>query len=294
MKKLIALSLIVCQTIIGYAQEFPLKSSKWHYSNTGGMAPKDVYLEIIQYEKDTVVFGVAAGKLSKSTVIYLNNNLSDNLVFYYRNDSVFAIDQTANTWGLLYDFTAKSGDTIILTNFESPTSSAYEIIIDSVIPILYDTVSINRFYNHPTDNSWGFLNGYYEERIGATNFFPFYDEGIIPEHDYVRCYMDSTISINNSTISCNEGNPFGVEEFNGRTEISIYPNPTKGDLIIETSLNGFYTVDIYNILGSKILTIDFNGKYFEMDLSTFESGLYFVQLSSDKNLDSISKKLTIE
>jgi hypothetical protein len=58
--------------------------------------------------------------------------------------------------------------------------------------------------------------------------------------------------------------------------ISVYPNPTNGILNIE--LEGYFTTDVYNVLGDKILTkVESN-----LDLSSYQNGVYFV-LVKDKS-----------
>jgi hypothetical protein len=69
-----------------------------------------------------------------------------------------------------------------------------------------------------------------------------------------------TVGINTNEISSN---------------ILIYPNPTNGIISIETDEN--VSVEIYNVLGEKVISIT-NHK---IDLSTFENGMYFVLLKDE-------------
>lgn len=58
--------------------------------------------------------------------------------------------------------------------------------------------------------------------------------------------------------------------------ISIYPNPTNG--ILNIKLEGYFTADVYNVLGEKILTRTISN----LDLSSYQNGVYFV-LVKDKS-----------
>ena len=58
--------------------------------------------------------------------------------------------------------------------------------------------------------------------------------------------------------------------------LAIYPNPTKG--MINIQLEGEFTYAIHNSLGQKIVTGTANGGD-KIDLTSFENGVYFVQIS---------------
>jgi plastocyanin len=71
----------------------------------------------------------------------------------------------------------------------------------------------------------------------------------------------------------------------GGGKIAIYPNPTSGKFSFsykETAIApGIFTADIYNILGTKILSqsgLEPQTSY-EIDLTTFPDGLYFLRIS---------------
>ena len=65
--------------------------------------------------------------------------------------------------------------------------------------------------------------------------------------------------------------------------INVYPNPvTQGKLYIKRVSNNFNTVNVYSVLGSKMLQIQLNSNDLleEIDLSSLNSGLYFVEISN--------------
>jgi len=85
---------------------------------------------------------------------------------------------------------------------------------------------------------------------------------------------------------------------NQAVSLTIYPNPVKSQAAVEYTLpqNGKIKLSIYNSLGReiKLLIDDFKmaGKYkMEFDVSSFNSGIYFYCLSTDKSM--IFKKIII-
>lgn len=61
---------------------------------------------------------------------------------------------------------------------------------------------------------------------------------------------------------------------------SIYPNPSQNNINFITNANENYKVIIADYLGKTIYSNDFFGKEFSIDISNFNSGFYFVTLTS--------------
>ena len=73
--------------------------------------------------------------------------------------------------------------------------------------------------------------------------------------------------------------------------ISIYPNPTKDNLTIETNINTEQKIEITNLIGQTIYTIYINKKV-TINTSAFAKGVYILKLSSDK--ETIVRKFVKE
>jgi hypothetical protein len=88
-------------------------------------------------------------------------------------------------------------------------------------------------------------------------------------------------SLKNSTVSVNCDGSVGTGLNNYQLEnLNIYPNPTLGKLNI-VSADKINTLSITNIIGKEILFT----KYFSantIDLSSYENGVYFINISTDK------------
>ncbi len=89
--------------------------------------------------------------------------------------------------------------------------------------------------------------------------------------------------------SCSEGPITNVFE-TSLIEFKVYPNPvSQGNLnvISEESITG---VEVYNIVGAKVLTKSVNSmKTAELNLGTFEKGMYFLKITFGNNQWSITK-----
>jgi hypothetical protein len=88
-------------------------------------------------------------------------------------------------------------------------------------------------------------------------------------------------SLKNSTVSMNCDGSVGTGLNNYQLEnLNIYPNPTLGKLNI-VSADKINTLSITNIIGKKLLFAkDFSTN--TIDLSSYESGVYFINISTDK------------
>lgn len=72
-------------------------------------------------------------------------------------------------------------------------------------------------------------------------------------------------------------------------KIKIYPNPTKEFLYIK-NVNSVDKVEMYNILGEKILQINNFIESGKINLRNLSSGIYFLRISKNQNI-SVTKKI---
>lgn len=76
----------------------------------------------------------------------------------------------------------------------------------------------------------------------------------------------------------------GIEENSFATAITLYPNPTKNTLQLNTQDNTIDQVIIYTMTGSKVLQLDIDTVSPTVDVSNLASGVYYIQLYSGKNV----------
>ncbi len=79
--------------------------------------------------------------------------------------------------------------------------------------------------------------------------------------------------------------PWGIEN---ATEISVYPNPNDGKFRISINVDEEYTVDVYSLMGQKVLSIPkAKIREKEIDLTEYQKGVYLIEFRSDKDFKSV-------
>ncbi|WP_347373844.1 T9SS type A sorting domain-containing protein [Aequorivita sp. Q41] len=76
----------------------------------------------------------------------------------------------------------------------------------------------------------------------------------------------------------------GLEKNTFNKAITLYPNPAKNTLQLNTQDNTINQVNIYTMMGSKVLQLDINTVSPTVDVSSLASGVYYVQVYSGKNI----------
>jgi hypothetical protein len=76
----------------------------------------------------------------------------------------------------------------------------------------------------------------------------------------------------------------GIKENPFYKEITLFPNPTKNTLQLNTQEKTIDQVNIYTMTGSKVLQFDFDSFSPTVDVSSLASGVYYLQLYSGKNV----------
>lgn len=109
-----------------------------------------------------------------------------------------------------------------------------------------------------------------------------------PFLDYNFGYVANTVTFCSvgpcSTTSSNE--------LNNALVINIYPNPSAGKFNILTIGDiKLFEIEIYNLLGKKVLSQSMHPETNEIDLSKQANGVYFLQLKTDKG--TATKKIII-
>jgi hypothetical protein len=105
----------------------------------------------------------------------------------------------------------------------------------------------------------------------------------------LRCYehneecLYSDFSFNESIYDCYTPLYTGLENNEFENEVSVYPNPAKERLYINTSLP-IKELTICNLLGQEIQKYNMTEKTSSIDISGLKEGVYFVKLSTEKRV----------
>jgi hypothetical protein len=60
----------------------------------------------------------------------------------------------------------------------------------------------------------------------------------------------------------------------------VYPNPTKTLLNIETRVSETHYIEITYMNGQLIFSMEMEGSHHQLDLSSFQKGVYFITIKS--------------
>ena len=146
--------------------------------------------------------------------------------------------------------------------------------------------SVNSSTNNNTCNDMQYPNTFTTDVLDMDeNFMAYSTNSWMFTIDQVNV-MNATLngyrsSLKNSTVSMNCTGSISTQINNFQLEnLHIYPNPTIGKLNI-TSANKINSLSLTNIIGKQILfTENFTAN--TIDLSSFENGVYFINITTDK------------
>jgi beta-glucanase (GH16 family) len=91
------------------------------------------------------------------------------------------------------------------------------------------------------------------------------------EIDYVRVYQESVLSSIHKT---------------DRPKIKLFPNPVSDILTIQCASQSNPLAEIYNLIGQKVYSTTLTEEYSSVDVSSFESGMYVLVVSTESGRDS--------
>ncbi len=87
---------------------------------------------------------------------------------------------------------------------------------------------------------------------------------------------------NSSSITQSVSLCTALENRNVENVILIYPNPTKGNIII-TGINETAKIIIFNAIGELLRTLEISSKNTEVDFSNYTNGIYLIKVISSNN-----------
>ena len=235
--------------------------------------PQHKYTDIYKIEGDTLLDGVSY-KVMYAT---RNENLTGwNLWGFIReteDGQVFSRRPSTSDEQLLYDFSMEVGDTICMCDY-----GFYEccmVVIEKGETIVNGEPRQQIVLEYPWGNGEGevwiegigslygiidsgslFLTG------GSTNLLCYYEDGDLIWHNTMPGF-DMYYIIN----------PDGIEEDETSSVVSVFPNPSKGEITIEGV--EIAEIKVYNGLGQMVKT--FQGSN-EINLSGLAEGIYLLRI----------------
>jgi sugar lactone lactonase YvrE len=108
---------------------------------------------------------------------------------------------------------------------------------------------------------------------------------------YIGDYFNNRIRV---ICSTNCPTITNIEESKKELSLSVYPNPSNGDFIVNAAdlSNGKLILNVSDILGRSIITKEINSKSSILTLQIQAKGIYFLSIQSGSN--QVTKKLIVE
>jgi len=275
MKKLIFLLLVFVCTY-ATAQDFAPIGSIWYY-NQSTINPNYQTYKTFESVKDTFLNGQDCSKIIES----IENEEQNIQYMFSRNDSVFFFEN--NDFHLLYDFSAEEGDTIVLDYFNAAVEGGKLLmIIDSVATIDINGITKKLQYISSGDGLVIGFGGPIIEDIGSAYYmFPTYDG---TENGSLRCYQDNDLGLFKNPYYYGGWNKecdyisTAIQDITEESNNIVVPNPVSNSFVI-TKLK---SISNYNItdLNGKVLIFGQIEPNQEINISSFNKGIYFLQLDS--------------
>lgn len=283
MKNLLFIFLLALSSF-SYAQQWAPVGATWTYSKSNYPFISPFKLQSI---KDTIINTKncrGIGTIGNNKLVHL----------YAENNQIFQFNDSLKQFTLLYDFNKKVGETWnVITN---PSNSAglldtFSVVVDSTAFIVINGDSLKVQYITAKDTPlnysvWDF-SGMAIEKIGLVDYlFPKY--GLVDfQPGGLRCYEDSNIHYNRTSMSCDTSYVLGSEDENYlNSRISIYPTPCENYFKIKfTDFNkSSYRFTLYNVMGDKIQEGNSISEH-EVAINTenLSKGMYFLIINYNDN-----------
>jgi hypothetical protein len=247
------------------------------------------YERLALTEEDTIIDGKSYKKLYSFTEREFDIETATFVCGIRENENkqVFVASYHNQQEFLLYDFSLTEGDSIL-----AESNGEYDLYfnVTDVDTIDYNGVERRKitlqFYNYAwvtwiegIGNIEGLLMDW-RSYIMAMDPMP---------NVRLRCYehneecLYSDFSFNESIYDCYTPLYTGLENNEFENEVSIYPNPAKERLYINTSLP-IKELTICNLLGQEIQKYNMTEKTSSIDIRGLKEGVYFVKLSTEKRV----------
>ena len=268
---------------LSFAQNWAPAGAKWHYTYIGFSI---AYVEIANVG-DTIIAGQSCQQLQKTFNglqfgVTPVNYIFDTTYTYESNGVVYVLEQ--NQWKTLYNFNAVVGDhwpMAPMPEFGGCTeNSQLKVLATGTKVINAQTLKylVVDFCN-PDLSSQGFQDTIIE-KIGFTGSYmlPFdmctmaFDGN---EGGPFRCYSDDNFSTYKPFYANDCEYLVGVEE-NQMLELAIYPNPSAGQLYIESELP-LENIQLTDAIGRTIQSFDLQAGVNQMRFSSLHPGTYFIR-----------------
>ncbi len=262
MKHLLLLALFIIPNSLN-AQNWGI-GTQWIYEQYDFFPDGIDQFIVFEIISDTIILNVDAFVLKETFITDSDTGFTDlytNQYIIWKQDSmVYTLIPEENYWGLLYDFTAESGDTLDICFQQYAVKIFTQTIIDSIIDNIQYLFSVDH------TNPYGFFSPTYLGIGNSYYFFPIFGAVDPPPGGRLLCFQNGVEYFpNQSTCDFLLNNPlYSIDSW------SVYPNPTNRFLFIQGEKVDSWV--IYSAVGQLVES----GISNQVDLKQLNSGVYIL------------------
>lgn len=221
-----------------------------------------------KFTYDTVEYNVDANTTTFNETDKLKVQLLDTLSIQFKSSITKLPDnEDKNKISKLFYgvSTLKENNT-----FSSTLSLGFDDDMFKGADVTGDKLTLLAYYN----NSWTELNAQSFDNTNKTLTINLMN---LPSEAYIFFKFNGTLSVENSELT--------------ETLVNIYPNPATSNINIKAS-SAITQLEMYNILGKKVLSKKNDTQNLSIDVSNFAKGMYLIKAKTDDYL--VTKKIIID
>lgn len=285
--------IITCFLLIhynnGFGQEWAPLGATWYYDQIEFSGDSD--RSFIKYSVigDTIIEGNSVKVFEQAFTTYLSYYDSilitkDTCYFSRIGDIVYFYDKNYGTFELTYDYSAQSGDTLIVWCNQGEVD--IEVLVDSVSSININGFALRKFYVTSSFPQDCYMSGEIIENIGWTGFmFPQHSIADPPVGGPLRCYSDAIIGeFKISDKDCDFIVPSVESALLG---INIYPNPFNRIIWFEDKNDRIERISIIDINGRIVSERTLVSQ--RIDLGDLSEGVYAIRIITNDGIVGYKK-----
>lgn len=261
--------------------EFAPIGAKWYFPEVYFNSPNQGLVSYTSVAEE-VIFNRSVKTLLKDNGTC--NGEADEYYVTDKSDSTFLYNPNNDRLELQWINKANVGDSWEIYKTFSSVPDTLICTVDSISTYTFPNGEFSRVQHVTLESRYGDIRQtvIYDRMGFFTSLFPV-EMVSVCDGDFeldLRCYEDDEVGlINFSDVGCLYT---PVDNIENELSIKLYPNPASSKVNIEAELP-ISEIKIYNPNGNLILAQDGNKKYFRCD--TFQSGLYFVYLTTESAIE---------
>lgn len=157
----------------------------------------------------------------------------------------------------------------------NPIDSLWISVVDSVTDYIVGTDTLTQIWTRE-QNNFSFRGGYFKE-VGGVNLMEHHNFTMIPEAEgFLRCYSDSSLSINFTNKPC-DYQYMSIEDATNSLGLTIFPNPASSFIYLKTTSKINLAYKIYNLIGTTIADGHLRNGEEKFSVASLANGFYYIE-----------------